>query len=132
MPRFSETLMDHFQAPRNMGRLEHPDYVGLAGVPGQGRYLVLYVQIVNGRINKAKFECHGCGVTIACGSALTELVAGKQTSECGNLSTRDLVLALDGVPADRADCPEFAMSALRHLLSQLEKAPAAAPIEETS
>jgi len=123
MSRFSEILMDHFQAPRNLGRLEGADAVGLAGAPGQGRYLVLYVQVVDGRIAKARYECHGCGVTIACGSALTELIIGKTLAACAALGAADLVGALDGVPPDRGDCPEFAMHALRNLLEQVESAP---------
>ncbi len=119
MSRFSETLMDHFQAPRNAGRMEAPDVVGLAGVPGQGRYLVLYVRLQEGRIAIAQHECHGCGVTIACGSVLTELITGRDLCECARLSTQDLVKALDGVPPDRGDCPEFAMHALRHVLEQI-------------
>jgi nitrogen fixation protein NifU and related proteins len=119
MSRFSETLMDHFQAPRNLKRMESPDAVGLAGVPGQGRYLVLYVRIVDGRIAKAQYECHGCGVTIACGSALTELLTGRSLGDSAKLSSNDLVEALDGVPPDRADCPAFVMHAWRHVLQQI-------------
>lgn len=118
MSRFSDTLMDHFQAPRNMGRMESPDIVGLAGVPGQGRYLVLFARIADGRIANAQFECHGCGVTIACGSALTELITGRTIAECEKLTGSDLASALDGVPPDRGDCPEFAMHALRSVLDQ--------------
>src|SRR5512140_2325172 len=103
MSRFSDTLMDHFQSPRNSGRLEDPAFVGLAGVPGQGRYLVLYVRISDSSISHARFECHGCGVTIACGSALTELITGRTLDECAQLTTRELVDALDGVPPDRGD-----------------------------
>jgi NifU-like protein involved in Fe-S cluster formation len=119
MSRFSETLMDHFQAPRNRGRLEGADATGVAGVPGQGRFMVLYIQVAEGRIAKAQFECHGCGVTIACGSALTELIVGLPIDDCEKVTCSDLVSALDGVPADRGDCPEFAMQALRNLVRQL-------------
>jgi len=119
MPRFSEILMDHFQAPRNTGRMDPADAVGIAGVPGQGRYLVLYVRLRGDVIAKAQCECHGCGVTIACGSMLTELITGHTVVDCAQLTTRQLVDALDGVPPDRGDCPEFAMGALRHLLSQI-------------
>ena len=121
MARFSETLMEHFQSPRNSGRMESPDVVGLAGVPGQGRYLVLYVRLAGEQISQAQFECHGCGVTIACGSILTELISGKALTDCERLTAADLVEALDGVPPDRGDCPEFAIHALRHVCSQLRE-----------
>lgn len=124
MSRFSETLMDHFQSPRNTGRMETPDAIGVSGVPGQGRYLVLYVRLSEGIIVKAQYECHGCGVTIACGSVLTELITGRTIRDCAGLTTREIVDSLDGVPPDRGDCPEFALHALRQMLSQIDPAPA--------
>lgn len=119
MARFSETLMDHFQSPRNRGRMEPADAVGIAGVPGQGRHLILYVRVEGERIGQAQFDCHGCGVTIACGSALTELIIGRTPPECAALSVDDLVDALDGVPSDKRDCPGFAIHALRAALAQI-------------
>jgi nitrogen fixation NifU-like protein len=119
MPRFSATLMDHFQAPRNQGRLDAPDLIGVAGIPGQGRYLVLYLRLSGDRVSAVGFECHGCGVSIACGSALTELIEQRTLAECGKLSEADLVSALDGVPSDKADRVSFALAALRHALHQL-------------
>lgn len=77
MSRFSAELMEHFQAPCDKGRMTAPDVVGVAGIPGQGRFLVLYQRLQDGRIAHASFESNGCGVTIACGSVLTELVVGR-------------------------------------------------------
>ena len=100
--------------------MESPDLVGVAGVPGQGRHLILYARIVDGRVAEAQFDCHGCGVTIACGSALTELITGRLIGECQAVGTKDLIAAIDGVPPDKGDCPEFAIHALRHLISQMQ------------
>jgi len=57
---------------------------------------------------------------IACGSVLTELITGKALEQCAAITTHDMVEALDGVPADRGDCPEFAMHALREVLRQVK------------
>ena len=111
--------MDHFQFPRNRGRMDRPDVTGIAGAVGHGRYVVLYVKTDDNRIGQAGFECHGCGVTVACASALTELITNRSFDECRRLNTIDLVNALDGVPADRGDCPEFAMHALHDVLQQV-------------
>jgi nitrogen fixation NifU-like protein len=110
--------MDHFQSPRNRGHLDDPDIVGVAGVPGRGRFLVLYLKLEGGRISVVRFQCHGCGVTIACGSALSELIQGQSLEACQSICEADIVNALDGVPPNRGDCPAFAISALRETLRQ--------------
>ena len=109
--------MDHFQAPRNQRRLPSADVVGTAGVPGQGRFLTLYLQLSDGRVSLATFDCHGCGVTIACGSILTELVEGRTLEECAAVTANDLIEALDGIPADKQDRAGFALVALQTALS---------------
>ena len=74
---YSDTLMDHFMAPRNSGALESPDVTGHAGTPGHGPFLILYLRITKGQVSAAKFQTYGCGPTIACGSMLTELLIGR-------------------------------------------------------
>ena len=80
MPRFSDTVMAHFEAPSNRGRLEQPDGVGLVGTPGAGPFFLLGLSVAGGRVTAARFECHGCGAFVACGSVLTELVVGRDVS----------------------------------------------------
>jgi NifU-like protein involved in Fe-S cluster formation len=117
--RFSETLMDHFQSPRNQGRMDSPAAAGVAGVPGQGRFLIIYLRVHDGRVTEATFEAHGCGVSIACGSALTELITGRTPEECGALTPQHLIDALGGIPADKHDRAGFALHALRDALQNL-------------
>ncbi len=105
MGHFSETLMDHFHSPRNTGRMDNPDLVGLAGTPGNGPYLVLYIRLDDASIVESCFQTHGCGVSIACGSMLTELIAHRTVAECLELAPEHLTLALDGVPRDETPLP---------------------------
>lgn len=118
MSRFSETLMDHFQDPRHLGRMKNPDAIGVAGVLGVGRHLVLYLKVDRNRVTEAWFECQGCGVTIACGSVLTELLDGRSLAECERLTAADIVHALDGIPYDKQDRAEMPIFALREALQQ--------------
>jgi nitrogen fixation protein NifU and related proteins len=111
--RFSDTLMEHFQSPHHRGKLDRADAVGTAGIPGQGRYLTLYLQVADDCVSKVGYECHGCGVTIACGSALAELVLGQSLAVCARLTTVDIIDALDGIPAHKQDCAGFAIQALQ-------------------
>jgi NifU-like protein involved in Fe-S cluster formation len=124
MSRFSATLMDHFQDPRHLGRMENPDAVGVAGTPGRGLFLVLYLRVADGSVAMAQFECHGCGVTIACGSILTELVEGRSLGECWELKPADIAAALEGLPPDKGNRADFAVSALRDGLTKIGRSPA--------
>jgi NifU-like protein involved in Fe-S cluster formation len=112
MTRFSETLMDYFQSPRNQGLMNSPDCVGTAGIPGQGRYIQLFLRVTSDRVTKMQFSSYGCGVTIAVCSVLTELTEGRTRSECEAIDVEAIVRALDGVPAHKMDTVEIRTSGL--------------------
>ena len=69
--------MDHFESPRNSTRMESPDLVGLAGTPGRGQFLAIYLRVKDGVVDEASYQCNGCGVTIAVGSMLTEMIRNR-------------------------------------------------------
>jgi nitrogen fixation protein NifU and related proteins len=117
MGKFSEILMDHFNSPRNSGRMEAPDRVGIAGTPGRGPYVALYLRLAGDVISEAQFQTHGCGVSIACGSMLTEMIIGRASSECLELTPERLSEALDGVPGTKLHCPALAVAALKNALN---------------
>jgi nitrogen fixation protein NifU and related proteins len=123
MGRFSETLMDHFTSPRHTGSLEAPDCVGQAGTLGQGPFMVIQLRLVEDRVADVRFQTYGCGVSIACGSALTELVLGRTIAECEALAPEDIVTALERVPPDKAHGPVLAITALRAALASRPVSP---------
>ena len=99
-------------APRNTGVMEDPDLTGHAGTPGRGAFLILFLKIQDDRVAAAKYQTYGCGPMIAAGSMLTELIVGRTLAECRELTTDDLIAALDGVPPDKLHCPALAIGAL--------------------
>ena len=109
--------MDHFEFPRNEGRFESPDCVGVAGVPGLGRFVMLQLKFNNERVEDARFQSHGCGATIASASVATELVMGRKIRECRRLQASEILDALDGLPPDKTHCAAFVISALRDCLT---------------
>jgi nitrogen fixation protein NifU and related proteins len=111
MCRFSEILMDHFNSPRNSGRTETPDRVGIAGTPGRGPYVALYLRLAGDVISEAQFQTHGCGVSIACGSMLTEMIVQRAADECLKLTPERLSEALDGVPGTKLRRRTLALTA---------------------
>jgi nitrogen fixation NifU-like protein len=105
-------------APRNGGAIESPELTGHAGSPGRGAFMILYLRVRDDRISAAKYHTVGCGPTIASGSMLTELIAGRSIAKCRELTVEDLIEALDGVPPDKLHCPALAIGALRDALAK--------------
>jgi nitrogen fixation NifU-like protein len=117
MGKYSETLTDHVMSPRNCGVMESPDLTGHAGAPGRGAFMILFLRVDDDRVAAAKYHTAGCGLTIASGSMLTELIVGRTLAECAELTAEKLIEALDGVPPDKLHCPALAIAALRDALS---------------
>jgi NifU-like protein involved in Fe-S cluster formation len=118
MSRFSDIMMEHFNYPRNQGRLDSPDRVGVAGTPSHGPFMVIMLQVRNDVVVEAKCETHGCGVTIAAGSMLTELLLNRPVVACRTISAEYLAQALGGVPSDKAHAPALAIAALQNALGK--------------
>jgi nitrogen fixation NifU-like protein len=121
MSRFSETLMDHFASPRNVGTMDNPECIGQAGTLGQGPFMTLYLRLDSDYVCDARYRTMGCGVSIASGSALTELIIGQTISECLSLTPESIADALDGVPPDKAHGPVLAITALRDALARTDR-----------
>ena len=115
--RYSETIMEHFLDPKNRGQLENPSGVGVAGTPGQGPYLVFQIAIDDSVVKQARFQCHNCGVTVACGSMLSELVKNKSLDQCNQITSQNLSDALEGVPPDKMHMLSFVLDALKLAIS---------------
>ena len=81
MALYSETVMDHFRHPRNVGTIENADGVGEVGNAKCGDIMKIYLKIDNDTITDAKFETFGCGSAIASSSMATEMIKGKPVSD---------------------------------------------------
>ncbi|WP_437187876.1 iron-sulfur cluster assembly scaffold protein [Planctomicrobium sp. SH668] len=116
MNRFSEVVMEHFTDPQNRGELQDPTHVGVYGLPGQGPFFILQLQVLDDVIERARFQCNACGVTIACGSIVTELLTGSLLSNCQDLTREGLEAQAGGLPPDKQHCAETAIQAIRNLM----------------
>ncbi|HSY91334.1 MAG TPA: iron-sulfur cluster assembly scaffold protein, partial [Candidatus Binatus sp.] len=74
---YSAQLLDHFQNPRNAGDVSDADAVAEIENPACGDVLRLSLKINSGRVAEIRFKAKGCVPSMACASALTELVAGR-------------------------------------------------------
>ena len=116
MALYSETVMDHFRNPRNVGVIEDADGVGEVGNVQCGDIMKIYLKINEGIISDVKFETFGCGSAIASSSIATEMIKGKPVAEAMALTNRAVAEALDGLPAHKLHCSVLAEEAIKKAL----------------
>jgi NifU-like protein involved in Fe-S cluster formation len=102
-----------------LGKLANADAVGRAEQGGPERFMLVYLRVSGAVIEHAAFQSYACGAAHACGSMLTELVAGRPVSQCAGLSAQDLASALEGIPPDKRSTADLAIAALQAALSEL-------------
>ncbi len=112
MALYSDTVMEHFRNPRNVGVIEDADGVGEVGNAACGDIMKIYLKIDDGIITDVKFETFGCGSAIASSSMATELIKGKPLSEAMQLTNKAVAEALDGLPAHKLHCSVLAEEAI--------------------
>ena len=113
MALYTETVMDHFMHPRNVGEIADADGVGEVGNAKCGDIMKMYLKIKDNKIEDVKFETFGCGSAIASSSMATEMIKGKPISEALALSNKAVVEALDGLPAQKIHCSVLAEESIK-------------------
>ena len=113
MALYSDKVMDHFQHPRNVGKMEDADGIGEVGHAKCGDIMKMYLKIDDGIISDVKFETFGCGSAIATSSIATEMIKGKPVDEALQLTNKAVVEALDGLPAHKIHCSVLAEEAVK-------------------
>jgi nitrogen fixation NifU-like protein len=120
MAMYSAQLLDHFQNPRNAGEIADADAAAEIENPACGDVLRLTLKQSAGRITQVQFKAKGCVAAIACGSALTELVAGKTLDEARKVGRGDITAAVGGLPQASTHAAHLAVEALTVALSRLK------------
>ncbi|HKG13422.1 MAG TPA: iron-sulfur cluster assembly scaffold protein [Pyrinomonadaceae bacterium] len=116
---YSELFKDHLANPRNAGELADADAVSEQTNPVCGDRLRLSLRVREGRIESARFLAYGCPPTLACGSALAELVEGMTPVEAARVSRQEIVKAVGGLPARRGHASALAVETLAAALEGL-------------
>lgn len=136
---YRRVIMDHYQKPRNRGKLEESDglIVNLNN-PTCGDSISLSLKVEGGKVVDAKFMGEGCSISMSSASMMTDAVKGKPVEEALELAHKfsdlmqgkeiddsiDLgdIEALSGVakfPA-RIKCATLAWKALEQGIKQAE------------
>ena len=113
MALYTETVMDHFTHPRNVGEIPDADGVGEVGNAKCGDIMKMYLKIKDDRIEDVKFETFGCGSAIASSSMATELLKGKTIEEALAVTNKQVVDALGGLPAYKLHCSVLAEESIK-------------------
>ncbi len=109
---YSNKIVEHFQNPRNIGRLPRPDGVGVIGDPSCGDCIRIYIRVQDNRLADIKFEVYGCPAAIATTSILTEMALGKTLEEALAIRPRDIAGELGGLPDLKMHCSNLGAAAL--------------------
>jgi len=120
---YSETVMEHFRHPRNVGRIEDPDAKAIEGSPACGDMVAVYLKVDPEalRITDVKFESYGCASNIATGSIITELAKGRTLEEVKAITWKQASDALGGLPPIKTHCSVLAVDGLRAAVQNYEE-----------
>ncbi len=118
---FIEHILDHFQNPRNKGRMVDADIQLGGGNPGCGDLITVYLKVNNsGKITRASFEGEGCTISQAGGSIISEMIEGMTVEEVKALGTETIVEEMgEDVVKSRVRCATLALGTVQAALEQL-------------
>ncbi len=118
---YTDTVIEHFMCPRNVGSMNDADGEGNCGDPGCGDSLTIYIKVKNESIEDISFLVFGCAAAIATSSMTTELAKGKAIKEALKLTDDDVIEALGGLPENKKHCSNLGIQTLRNAIDDYYK-----------
>ncbi len=119
---YSDKVLDHYENPRNVGKLDAADEsvgTGMVGAPACGDVMRLQIKVNDdGVIEDAKFKTYGCGSAIASSSLLTEWVKGKHLDEAELIKNTEIAEEL-ALPPVKIHCSVLAEDAIKAAVKDL-------------
>ena len=121
---YSDKVIDHYENPRNVGKLDEADEsvgTGMVGAPACGDVMRLQIQVNDeGVIEDAKFKTYGCGSAIASSSLLTEWVKGKKLEEAEAIKNTEIAQEL-ALPPVKIHCSVLAEDAIKAAVKNIRE-----------
>jgi nitrogen fixation NifU-like protein len=121
---YSNKVLDHYENPRNVGKLDDKDKnvgTGMVGAPACGDVMRLQIKVDDkGLIEDAKFKTYGCGSAIASSSLLTEWVKGRTLEEARDIKNMDIVEELS-LPPVKIHCSVLAEDAIKAAIADVNQ-----------
>jgi nitrogen fixation NifU-like protein len=122
--QYIEEILDHFQHPRNKGRMEDADLQLGGGNPGCGDLITVYLKLSpdGQRVEHASFEGSGCTISQAGGSMITEIIEGMSLADIENLGAGTMrELMGDDVVNQRVRCATLALGTVQAALEEQKR-----------
>ena len=120
---YSDKVLDHYENPRNVGKLDDEDVnvgTGMVGAPACGDVMRLQIKVDDdGVIQDAKFKTYGCGSAIASSSLLTEWVKGRSLDQATEIKNKDIADEL-GLPPVKIHCSVLAEDAIQAAIADVK------------
>jgi nitrogen fixation NifU-like protein len=120
MDMYSETVMNHFSNPRNVGEIKDADGIGEVGNPVCGDMMSFYIKVEDDRIVDVKFKTFGCVAAISVSSMVSEMAIGKTIQEAKLITNKDVAEALEGLPKEKLHCSNLGAEALSKAIEDYE------------
>jgi nitrogen fixation NifU-like protein len=119
---YSDKVIDHYENPRNVGKMDVDDTVGtgMVGAPACGDVMKLQIKVVDGIIQDAKFKTYGCGSAIASSSLVTEWVKGKTLDAAMEIKNYQIAEEL-ALPPVKIHCSILAEDAIKAAIADYRK-----------
>ena len=109
----SPLAADHVQRPRNVGPLEGATHEGCCGEPGDGPFVKFWLHVDEDMITHAAYQTHGCPSSIASASMLAQLAIGHPLNWSQEITAKDLLTILGGLPEGKEKFADMAVRALK-------------------
>jgi len=119
---YSDKVIDHYENPRNVGKMDSTDEnvgTGMVGAPACGDVMKLQIKVKDGIITDAKFKTYGCGSAIASSSLVTEWVKGKTLEQAGSIKNAEIAEEL-ALPPVKIHCSILAEEAIKAAIKDYE------------
>lgn len=117
MDMYREHLLDHYHNPRGKGLVEDFDVQAEEYNQTCGDRVIVQLQIQDGVVLAMHFDGHGCAISQAAASLLTESLVGKNMSEVEALGLKDIeVLLGTSLTPMRVRCALLPLSAAKNAL----------------
>ena len=120
---YSDKVLDHYENPRNVGKMDAADPAvgtGMVGAPACGDVMKLQIKVEDGIIIDAKFKTYGCGSAIASSSLVTEWVKGKTLEQAGSIKNSAIAEEL-ALPPVKIHCSILAEDAIKAAIDDYRK-----------